>query len=991
LDANTFELSRSGSRIATRPKIFDLLKYLIEHRDVVVTKDELLHALWPGQHVDENAVPWTVGHARRVLGQRRSQKSPIETVHGRGYRWRMQTEVEERTQAKLTSSAATVVSPFVGRDQLIELLEARLAETVQGRGATCLLSGEAGIGKTRCLDELAVRARRLGFAVWRARCVEDQKAPVFYPWIVLLRAAIAEASEPERVQELLDGLSSGFPRSKRGRGLDGELALARMTLFDDVGRFLIDAARATPTLLTLDDAHWADLGTLELLATIAADLRDSHVFLAVGSRAGANAQLPEADKLWRAFERFELPPLQQRDVELYLQQSGAIALPSPPLCSALLASSAGNPLFLQEIVATLLTRHDRAALTTLACDEIKPGVRAREVMRERFAALPAASRVALQRASIFGEAFDAARVAQLSRQEPLDSLRALEAALSSGLVTVERPSGYRFKHALLRDAAYESMSEDERVALHRAAAEILESSPDAVLRSSEIAFHYHQSLALGDCGRVADAAARAAEAASQANAFADASRFYGWAIEAVSLTGEVRRRAELQLARARVQRLGGAVDDSRKSVLDLIEVASVHGYADLLIHAARTLRPSHLMSAYDDPLARESLKRALECIDPNNSALRAQALSLVACLPPIASDIARCQAFTAEALSLGRDSGCTEALADAFAARLYALSGPDDVVSLMELSAEMLTMDRHISGWMSVEALLARHAAFSLGFNLEAADASLTALSELAKKRGMRELMWHCERIRAQRLFLAGDIAHAEQEFGRLALEASRLRMSEVTQLCVIQTELLSVLHGGLQNYSAARDPGFFDALPHSLIPTCYRTNVGRLAAVHQQAAYARPLLEEFACRDFENVPRELSYLSSLCNLAVIALELRDRPRAERLYEILSPYADFNTPNSMSYCEGAVAYFLALLAELLDRPQRCAALFDRALELNRRLGEGPLLARTYYDSARFLASRDEPGAREQASLARELAEDLDMHSLAARAQTLLLH
>ena len=215
--------------------------------------------------------------------------------------------------------------------------------------------------------------------------------------------------------------------------------------------------------------------------------------------------------------------------------------------------------------------------------------------------------------------------------------------------------------------------------------------------------------------------------------------------------------------------------------------------------------------------------------------------------------------------------------------------------------------------------------------------------------------------------------------------------MSEVTQLCVIQTELLSVMRGGLLNYGAARDPGFFDALPHSLIPTCYRTNVGRLAAVHGHDAYARPLLEEFASRDFENVPRELSYLSSLCNLAVIAIELRDRPRAERLYEMLSPYADFNTPNSMSYCEGAVAYFLALLAERLDRPQRSAALFARALELNRRLGEGPLLARTYFDSARFLASRDQPGAREQATLARELAEDLDMRSLAARAQTLLLH
>src|SRR5204863_84405 len=87
--------------------------------------------------------------------------------------------------------------PFVGRDDEIQRLHARLLEAKQHKGGFCLLVGEAGIDKTRCMDELAVRAAAEGFSVWTGRSVEDAWARVFWPWIQIVRSATASAPGAE--------------------------------------------------------------------------------------------------------------------------------------------------------------------------------------------------------------------------------------------------------------------------------------------------------------------------------------------------------------------------------------------------------------------------------------------------------------------------------------------------------------------------------------------------------------------------------------------------------------------------------------------------------------------------------------------------------------------------------------------------------------------------------------------------------------------------
>ena len=458
---------------------------------------------------------------------------------------------------------------------------------------------------------------------------------------------------------------------------DLQLAPGSFWLFDGVSSLLRDAAREGPVLLLLEDLHWADLGSIQLLAFIAPELHEHATLVVTTQRDGRSAdRTRELRRLSRhAAARIELEPLTPDEVGQYVglvAQTGAV---DAELSAILHRATAGNPLFLLQTVRGLVARHGLDKLGSLAPELVKPEKSARDVLRSGLDTLDERARRVLEVASVLGEYFELSTLQELCGLEAEELLAALEAASEEGFVLAEQPHEFRFRHALLRAALYDDLAASDRANQHRRAAQVLERSAHDRGRHGEIAHHYYRSLALGDYGRVAAAAEQAAHAAARLQAFSDAAKFCRWALEAQALDQpqQPRARAELLRLHAQFEQLAGNGQDALRTIGLLVDLARRHGYTDLLLDAARIIRPTHLMGARADPQVCTILEDALRALPEGANALRIKALSQLSWIPPYALDMKRSKELSAEALALARQTSEPGSLVVALHARLYAL------------------------------------------------------------------------------------------------------------------------------------------------------------------------------------------------------------------------------------------------------------------------------------------------------------------------------
>jgi DNA-binding winged helix-turn-helix (wHTH) protein/tetratricopeptide (TPR) repeat protein len=975
LDGFAYTLKRKGDELAVQRKVFDVLRYLLEHQGRVVTKNELLEALWAGEHVNEGAVPWSIYHARRALGQERTDKSPIETVHGRGYRLIANVEVLQSPrarsvpppsvppagQASASQPAPLLEStlPFVGREDVMQQLEGRLTKVQGGEGGLVLLVGESGIGKTRCAEELRALAWRRGVSTWSGRSVEG-----------VGMAGLETGRSPDQ--------------SPDREGTD------RFWVLDGVSRFLIDAARQLPAVVVLDDLHWADSATIELLTFLAPELRRSALMVIATSRPEAvDQERRRGARLLRGAEVIELKHLTPEDVKSYIAELSEEA-PPLELCRAVHRATAGNPLFLQETVRSLMIEHGDDKLGTLAESAIVPSQVARDALHSRLAGIDPEALEVLTTASVLGESFELAILQRLS-DRPLDALlAALERACRAGLLHSDGPHRYRFAHALLRSILYDDMPGSQRVATHRRAAEQLSELSQAAPRHSEIAHHYYRSLPAGDYGKVVSAASHAAKAAERMQAFADAVPFYQWALEAQALDPETtpRERAALLFAYGSAQRAAGHDRDSRKTLSTVIELARQHGYSDMLLRAARVLRPTHQIGALPDPLVRSALEEVLK-LSPAGQGRdddRIAALSQLACIPPYGLDLRRSAELSGEALALARKQGSRLLLIEALRARLHSLSGPDDIDALLDTATEMLELDDR-RNWPSMEAQLARMGAYLYRGDLLAAEAALREFERVAREGRLPEAIWYHDRVRSQRKLAEGDFAGAEAASKELRSRAQRMGLSYGPAFIDMQLNAIASARRGIDAAREWNIGAIFAASGE--IQSSYRARLVLLAAELGRTDEARRMLESMSLQDYEDLPKDIGYVNALTQLGRAAAILGERGRAQQLYDLLLPYAHHNTPSSMLFYEGSASYSLGQLAAALGHHDRVAAHFEAALAMNERLEMKPWVGRTHYAYAVWLSDRGETArAREHARRAVELADAVGMPWLSSLASKL---
>jgi len=273
------ELRRVDKIVGMEPQVFDVLAYLLRHRDRVVPKTELLDKIWGDRFVSESTLTSRVKSARRAVGDTGRDQRIIKTIHGRGYRF--VADVAAKTQSAHPSHAA---APADGTAAPKDVDPARrvlgvISDIADGVGAAIQIMGAARSGKTELLDQVAEAARGQSLAVGRSGPTIAGPSPY---------GCVAEALD-EMVQRhpgLLDLVPAGC-RTEVERAIQGRLPTTRQRWFVAVREFLVAAAEHSGAVLLLDDLHLAHPESLILADDVARLTRRYRLAVVVTQRLGA--------------------------------------------------------------------------------------------------------------------------------------------------------------------------------------------------------------------------------------------------------------------------------------------------------------------------------------------------------------------------------------------------------------------------------------------------------------------------------------------------------------------------------------------------------------------------------------------------------------------------------------------------------------------------------------------------------------------------------
>ena len=443
--------------------------------------------------------------------------------------------------------AAGPRGPFVGRETELGWLEESLADAVQGRPRLALLAGDAGIGKSRLVREFGSLARRSGIVVSTGRCYESLQLP-YLPFVDALRARI-EVGDVDLGPA--DATLPALLRLDRAEG-HGGAATAPGTAEPDRLRFLLGTsrsvirlARAQPTLLVLEDVHWADPASLDLLehlvgVTSEAALDEPLPLLLLATHRPVEARGRLARTLARLAReplctRLDLGGIDQDDARRLIESHG-LGRASTDLVRTLWTETRGNPLFLEEALRHLVEKGDLSseggyALLAPAAPSLRLPPDVTDVLAERIQQLDDGMRLILLLSAFLGDSFAASDLAAVAGMDRGKLEPILDGLIEEGLLVADGDR-HRFHHSLVRHVLASEPPPGQRRRIHRIVADALAKSPDAESRVAEIAQHLVAAGAEADVTDVVDYARRAGD---------EAIHLFAWGEAAHLLTAAVSR------------------------------------------------------------------------------------------------------------------------------------------------------------------------------------------------------------------------------------------------------------------------------------------------------------------------------------------------------------------------------------------------------------------------------------------------------------------
>lgn len=401
--------------------------------------------------------------------------------------------------------------PFVGRGAEMEEIGAAWRRAAAGRGGLILVSGEAGIGKTRLVTELATLVERQGGRVLYGSAAVGEPSP-YQPFREALHHALPLVAALSLRPPVLAAVAPLLPALRARRPDLPSLAplhpeQERIRLFDALADCLEALARPRPVLLILEDLHWAGAATVALLEFLARRAAGRPLLIVGTYREEETLRAHPLREVRRRLQRegllthVALGRLTPAAVEELVAAVSGLGAAAGDLSRRLYAESEGHPLFLSERLRDLLEsgqvriREGRWQMQAATAEAIPR--RVQETIAERVRRLSPQAHVLLEAAAVLGSTFDLELLRELggwSESETLDGLREL---LDRQLV---RESGarsrfdYAFSHHVIRDTVYAAMAPEERRRRHRRAAEVMEDLVAAPAEevASEIARHFEQ-------------------------------------------------------------------------------------------------------------------------------------------------------------------------------------------------------------------------------------------------------------------------------------------------------------------------------------------------------------------------------------------------------------------------------------------------------------------------------------------------------------------
>jgi DNA-binding winged helix-turn-helix (wHTH) protein/tetratricopeptide (TPR) repeat protein len=583
LDPDRFELRRGGEPVRMEPQVFDVLAYLVKNHERLVTKDELLEQVWGDKYVSEAALNSRLMAARRAVGDSGSEQRLIKTMHGRGYRFvgpilesggvRAATSPGTKLQAA-TDTRAMAAPALTGRTEQLQSLAEWLQLASGGARQIVFTTGDAGIGKSTLVRSFASEAAAGESLVASGHCLEQRDGGEAYlPVFECLGRLCRDARIPGFAASLLTiaptwalQMPATFTPEQLASVHQLAIGATRDRMLREMVECLEALAQTHPIVLLLEDLHWSDPSTLDLLSALARRDEPARLMVVATYRPAdvAASGLPlvriHHDLRARGLCReLPLPPLDESAVEALLAREFGGPVPAA-IATALHRRTGGNPLF----VRSLIDEIGRGGWPEHARDDdvltLLSGV-PRSLSRlidEQLARLDEDARRLLSAAAVAGPVFSTTELsAALEEDEESIETRSEALARPGNVITtapepvVEWPDAtagtrYAFSHDLYQEALYRTLPPGQKARMHARIGARLETaySVTAADHAAELAQHFSRGR---EHERALTYLTIAAEQATSRSAHVEAAALLKRALDTLTLLPDLENRASHEM------------------------------------------------------------------------------------------------------------------------------------------------------------------------------------------------------------------------------------------------------------------------------------------------------------------------------------------------------------------------------------------------------------------------------------------------------------